>query len=84
MRATWQSQVRAEPAVGVEAVPEPQRALERDGGEILGGEPVRREPRQVAVHVVEVRLRGLLKRHLTCCTPPVDDLSRTFNVRRDL
>ena len=70
-------------AVGVEAVPEAQRALERLAGEILGGRPVAREPGEVAVDVVEVRLGGLGERHLSSHTPPVDEpsqapLSRTL------
>src|SRR6478752_5031850 len=49
------------PARGVEAVPEPQRPL---------------EPGEVAVHIVEVLLGSLGKRHLTCSTPPAGRSSR--------
>ena len=51
-------------ALGVEAVPEPQRALERRAGQVLGGGPVAGEPGEVAVDVVEVRLGSLGKGHL--------------------
>src|SRR5579884_682554 len=52
------------PACGVEPVPEPERALERHRRQLLGREAVPREPREVSVDVVEVRLRRLLERHL--------------------
>ena len=44
-------------AVRVEAVPEPQRPLERLAGEVVGGGAVAGEPGEVAVDVVEVRPR---------------------------
>ena len=52
------------PSLGVEPVPEPEGALERLAGQLLGYEPVRGEPREVAVHVIEVLLGRLLERHL--------------------
>ena len=48
-------------ARGVEAVPEPQRALERLAGQVLGDAAVAGEPGEVAVDVVEVRLGSLAK-----------------------
>src|SRR3954454_22301777 len=65
-------------ACRVEAVPQTERTLERDAGQLLCGITVGREPREVAVDVVEVGLRGLLERHLTCCTPPGGDPSRPW------
>ena len=50
-------------AVGVEAVPEPERPLERLAGQVVGGGPVAREPGEVAVDVVEVRFGGLGEGH---------------------
>src|SRR5581483_5717914 len=61
----------------VEAVPEPQAALERLRGEVLGHEPVAREPGEVAVDVVEVPLGGLREGH-ACHTPPVDGSSHVW------
>src|SRR5581483_11028234 len=57
-------------AGGVEPMPEPQRALERLGGQLLRDEAVGGEPGEVAVHVVEVRLGGLREGHLHTFTPP--------------
>ena len=82
MRATWQSQVRAEPRVRVEAVPEPQRPLERLAGEILGDEAVAREPDEVAVDVVEVALGGLRERVHVVHTPRASAIGHT-RVRPD-
>src|SRR4051794_8475602 len=50
-------------ALRVEAVPQPQRALERLAGEVLGHEAVAREPREVAVDVVQVALGGVGEAH---------------------
>ena len=52
-------------AARVVAVPEPQRALERLAGEVLGEEAVAGEPDEVAVDVVEVAL-GRLPRSRSC------------------
>ena len=65
----------AEPGAGgaalrVEAVPEPQRALERLAGQVLGRRPVAGEPGEVAVDVVEVPLGGLREGHPPVTTPP--------------
>src|SRR5947209_8315816 len=57
-------------ALGVEAVPEPQRALERLAREVGGRGAVAREPGQVAVHVVQVLLCRLREGHLARSTPP--------------
>src|SRR5262249_53471624 len=59
----------------VEAVPEPKRALERLPGEVLGEEPVAREPGEVAVHVVEGALGRLGESGHTRDARPVHDLS---------
>src|SRR5206468_5995864 len=45
-------------ATWIETVPDTQRLLERLAGEILGENAVAREVDEVAVDVVEVRLRG--------------------------
>src|SRR5207253_5156056 len=58
------------PAPLVEAVPEPQRALERLAGEILGGEAVAGEPGEVPVDVVQVRLGRLREARHAVYTPP--------------
>src|SRR3954454_3247250 len=52
------------PAPRVEAVPEPQRALERLARQVVRSRPVAGEPGQVPVHVVEVRLGCLGEGHL--------------------
>src|SRR4051812_40619885 len=64
-------------ALGIEAVPQPQRPLECLGGEILGDEPVAGEPGQVAVHVVEVPLCRVSERHARP-TPPAPVASHVF------
>ena len=71
----------AEPGAGraalrVDPVPEPQRALERLGGELLGRRAIGGEPREVAVHVVEVVLGSLGERQLTPHASPVENLLR--------
>ena len=62
-------------AVGVEAVPEPQRALERLAGEVVRGRPVACEPGEVAVDVVEVRFGSLGESHLGRTTPQLGFMS---------
>src|SRR5205823_12463204 len=66
---------------GVEPVPEPQRALERLAGEVLGRRPVTGEPREVPVDVVEMGLGCLRERHLTRSTPPPGVLSHPARVQ---
>src|SRR5439155_21447751 len=57
-------------AARVVAVPEPERALERLAGEILGDEPVTGEPGQVPVDVVQVSLGSLREVRHVLDTPP--------------
>src|SRR5579872_5139538 len=54
----------------VEAVPQPQGALERLSGQVFGDEAVAGEPGEVPVNVVEVPLSRLREGGHTCTTPP--------------
>ena len=63
MRATWQSQVRAEPRAGSKRCQSRSARSNVSPVELLGDEPVAGEPDEVAVDVVEVALGGLREGH---------------------
>ena len=58
-------------ALGVEAVPQPQRALEGLRGKVLRGEAVACEPGEVAVDVVEMPFGCLREGHARCTAPAI-------------